>query len=116
MPTWLSDLLKDQVYLSVVDCSLVPVGQTVIKLPSGNGVREVSITRAEGDSDATVAGFIAALDASYIVAGSTVSTVGFAQGSGAGVINKGVNLNEKAFFRQNNLINVGIGAVIARVL
>jgi len=116
MPTWLTDLLKDLVYVSVLDCSLIPVGTTVVKLPSGSGVRDITVTRVNGETDIAVRDRIVALDGSFMGVGNTITAVGFSAGSGNFVTTKAINLNEKVFLRQNNLVNIGIGVAVSRLL
>lgn len=116
MPDWLTDLLKDRVYLCILDCSAIPVGSTIVKLPSGKGLREVTITRVGGDTDIIIRDSVAALDASFIKHGTSIAALGFVAGSGVGVLSKEINLNSDGLLRQNNLVNVGLGIVVSRLL
>lgn len=116
---FLKDLFGDYFYNTVINVSTIPAGAYVLVIGDVRTSYKIVGTRAGGDTDTQVATVIKTklneLGATYVDNGVAFGLVGSTEGTGVGVKSTRINLND-LLFRKNNLLMVGVGALVTKML
>lgn len=116
---FIKNLFADNVFMAILNVGSIAVGPYTLTVSDSRTSYKIDGIRGSSDSVSTITSAIKtrldALGVGYVTSGDAFSFTGFTEMSGTGVVSKKVNLND-SLFRQNNLLMVATGAVVARVL